>query len=137
MKRLLFLPLLLAACVQPAGPNSETFVLPLDNVGIDQNSANVLEVAPSVGRTEALTIKVSVALGGCDAFETFRSGRSADRLELTPIGRRQLDVPCTAIYGTRWVEFSDAASPTRSSPFTVVVRRANGADLERTVTVTP
>jgi hypothetical protein len=111
--------------------------MPLDNVGTGQSAANVLEIAPSVKRTEALTINVSVALGGCDAFETFRNNRSADRLELTPIGRRQLDVPCTAIYGTRWVKFSDAASPDRSSSFTVVVHRANGADLERTVIVTP
>ena len=107
------------------------------NLGNVQDSTNVLEV-PAVVRTgDELRIRVSVGFGGCEEFKYLESRRTADRLELTPIGSRQLNVACTAIYGTKWVEFVDVAAPARSSLFTVTVRRGNGADLERNVSINP
>ena len=133
MKKLLIAILLaLAGCA--AAPNTENFVMNLGNV---QDSTNVLEV-PAVVRTgDELRIRVSVGFGGCEEFKYLESRRTADRLELTPIGSRQLNVACTAIYGTKWVEFVDVAAPARSSLFTVTVRRGNGADLERNVSINP
>ena len=133
MKKLL-IPLLLALAGCATAPNTENFVMNSGNV---QDSTNVLEV-PAVVRTgDELRVRISVGFGGCEEFKYLESKRTADRLELTPIGSRQLNVACTAIYGTKWVDFVDAAAPARSSQFTVTVRRGNGANLERTVAVTP
>jgi hypothetical protein len=122
----------LASCT--SAPSTETYVMSLGNV---QDSTNVLEVPVIVRTGDELKIRVSVGFGGCEEFKFLESRRTADTLELTPIGSRQLNVACTAIYGTKWVDFTDAASPARSSLFRVIVHRGNGADLERTVAVTP
>jgi hypothetical protein len=130
---LILVGLMLAGCT-PSAPRTETYMMSLGNV---QDSTNVLEVPSTVNASDAITIRVSVAGGGCDVFSKFESKRSNDTLELTPIGSRQLDVACTAIYSTKWEAFSDAAIPVRSNPFKVIVHRANGTDLERSVSITP
>jgi hypothetical protein len=134
MKKVLMFVVLLASCSAP-GTRSETYVMPLDNV--QQGAKNVLEVPVILRVGDELKVRVSVAFGGCETFQNFESKRTADRLELTPIGSRQLDVACTTIYGTKWVDFTDAAAPARSSLFTVSVRRGNGANVEQVVAVTP
>jgi hypothetical protein len=134
MKRVL-IPVLLFLAACSTSPSSETFVMTLDNIQPPgQGTPNVLEVPTSVIAGEILNIRVSVAGGGCSSFDHFESKRTADQLELTPIGSRLLNVACTAEYSTRWVEFSDAAS-SRSNPFKVIVHRGNGADLERSITI--
>ena len=133
MKKLL-IPVLLALASCTTSPSTENYVMDSGNV---QDSTNVLEIPSSIKTGDELKIRVSVGFGGCEEFSKFESKRSADKLELTPIGSRQLNVACTAIYGTKWVDFVDAAAPARSSQFTVTVRRGNGANLERTVAVTP
>jgi hypothetical protein len=135
VKRLLSFILLLAmGCT---GPNSETFVMGLDNITPPEPAVkNVLEVPESLKASDGLKIRVSVAGGGCIRFSHFETKRTDARLEVTPIGSRPLNATCTADYRTWWVEYLDAATP-RSNPFTVIVHRANGADLERSVTVTP
>ena len=142
MKRVLIpaLPILigliLASCT--ASPSNETFVMTLDNIQpTGQGAPNVLEVPTSLKASEILKIRVSVAGGGCSGFDHFESNRTAERLELTPIGSRLLNVACTAEYSTRWVEFSDAASASRSNPFTVIVHHSKTPDLERSVSITP
>jgi hypothetical protein len=133
MKKLL-IPLLFALAGCTSAPNTETFVMSLGNV---QDSTNVLEVPVIVRTGDELKIRLSVGFGGCEEYKYLESRRTADTLELTPIGSRQLNVACTAIYGTKWVDFTDAATPARSSLFRVIVHRGNGADLERIVAVTP
>ena len=142
MKRVLIpaLPILvglvLASC--SVSPSSETFVMTLDNVQPPgQGTPNVLEVPGSVKAGEILKIRVSVAGGGCISFSQFESKRTAERLELTPIGSRLLNVACTTEYSTRWVEFLDTASTPRANPFTVIVHHSKTPDLERSVTITP
>jgi hypothetical protein len=142
MKRVLILTpsilvgLILASCT--ASPSSETFVMTLDNIQPPgQGTPNVLEVPTSVKTNEIFKIRVSVAGGGCSGFDHFESKRTAERLELTPIGIRLLNVACTAEYSTRWVEFSDAPTTPRSNPFTVIVHHSRTPDLERSVTITP
>jgi Fe-S cluster assembly iron-binding protein IscA len=136
MKRLLFPLFFLAAC--STGPSSETFIMTLDNLQPPgQGTPNVLEVSESIKVGELLKIRVSVAGGGCSGFDHFESKRTAERLELTPIGSRLLNVACTAEYSTRWADFSDDASALRSNPFTVIIHHAKTPDLERSVTITP
>jgi hypothetical protein len=136
MKRVL-IPVLLFLAACSASSSSETFVMTLDNIQPPgQSKPNVLEVPISINAGEILNIRVSVAGGGCSGFDHFESKRTADQLELTPIGSRLLNVACTAEYSTRWVEFSDAATP-RSNPFTVIVHHSKTPDLERSVSITP
>jgi hypothetical protein len=130
----LLIPMLLALAGCTSAPNTESFIM---NTSIAQDSTNVLEVPVIVRTGDELKIRLSVGFGGCEEFKMLESRRTADTLELTPIGSRQLNVACTAIYGTKWVDFVDAAAPSRSSLFRVIVHRGNGADLERTVAVTP
>jgi hypothetical protein len=130
---LILIGLMLAGCA-PSAPSTETYVMSLGNV---QDSTNVLEVPVIVRTGDELRIRVSVGFGGCEEYKYLESRRTADTLELTPIGSRQLNVACTAIYSAKWVDFTDAAAPARSSLFRVIVHRGNGADLERTVAVTP
>jgi hypothetical protein len=136
MKKALMFFMLLASCSTP-GTRSETFVMSLDNVQPPPANTNVLEVPARIKTGDELRVRISVAFGGCEAFKNFESKRTTNTLELTPIGNRQLDVACTAIYGTQWVEFADAPTSPRSNPFTVIVHRANGADLGRSVSITP
>jgi hypothetical protein len=131
-KRLIPMLFALAGCT--SAPNTESFIM---NTNIAQDSTNVLEVPVIVRTGDELKIRLSVGFGGCEEFKMLESRRTADTLELTPIGSRQLNVACIAIYGTNWVDFTDAATPARSSLFRVIVHRGNGADLERTVAVTP
>ncbi len=134
MKMLLpFMVVLLVAC-----SNTKTFVMSLDNVEFSESGIkNILEVPTSVKAGEAIKIRVSVAGGGCIRFSKFETKRTAERLELTPIGSTPLNVSCTADYRTWWVDYLDAASTARSNPFTVIIHRANGADLERSVSINP
>ena len=137
MKELL-IPVLLALASCSVQPSTETFVMSLNNVEFPvADPPKVLEVPSSIKAGDALTIRVSVAFGGCEQFSKFESKRTNDKLELTPIGSRQLNVACIEIYGTKWVEFVDVATPARSSLFTVTVRHGNGTDLERTVSINP
>jgi hypothetical protein len=133
MKKLL-IPMILALAGCTPAANTESFIM---NSSVAQDSTNVLEVPVIVRTGDELKIRLSVGFGGCEEFNFLESRRTADKLELTPIGSRQLNVACTAIYGTKWVDFTDAAAPARSSLFRVIVHRGNGADLERTVAVTP
>jgi hypothetical protein len=130
----LLIPMLLALAGCTPAANTENFVM---NSSIPQDSTDVLEVPVIVRTGNELRIRLSVGFGGCEEYKYLESRRTADRLELTPIGSRQLNVACTAIYGTKWVDFTDAAAPARSSLFRVIVHRGNGTDLERTVAVTP
>jgi hypothetical protein len=137
MKRVL-IPVLLILASCSISPSSETFVMTLDNLQPPgQGTPNVLELTTSVKASEILIIRVSVAGGGCSGFDHFESKRTAERLELTPIGRRLLNVACTAEYGTSWVEFSDVPTMPRSNPFTVIVHHSKTPDLERSVGITP
>lgn len=129
---LILVGLMLAGCA-PSAPSTETYVMSLGNV---QDSTNVLDVPGSVKAGDALKIRVSVGFGGCEEFNKFESKRTNDTLELKPIGLRQLNVACTAIYSAKWVDFVDAGLP-RTNPFKVIVRSGNGADLERPVTINP
>jgi hypothetical protein len=133
MKKLL-IPTLLALIGCTPAADTESYVM---NSGNLPDSTNVLEVPAIVRTGDELKIRVSVGFGGCEKFQYLESRRAADKLELTPIGNRQLNVPCTANYASKWVDFVDAATPARSSLFRVIVHRGNGADLERTVAVTP
>jgi hypothetical protein len=137
MKRIL-IPILLFLAACSTSPSTETFIMSLGNVGFPgSDPPNVLEVPNSIKAGEAIKIRVSVAGGGCISFSKFESKRTAERLELTPIGISPLNVNCTADYRTWWVDYLDEASTARSNPFTVIVHQANGADLERSVTITP
>jgi hypothetical protein len=137
MKKLL-IPMLLALAGCTSAPNTESFVMSLGNVSFPvSDPPNVLEVPSSIKTGETIKIRVSVAGGGCISFSKFETKRMAERLELTPIGSSPLNVNCTADYRTWWVEYLDTASTARSNPFTVIVHRANGADLERSVNITP
>jgi hypothetical protein len=124
--------LMLAGCA-PSEPITETYLMNLDVI---PSSTSVIEVPGSVKAGEPFKVRVSVGFGGCEEFSKFDSKRTNDILELKPVGLRQVNVPCTAIYGTKWVEFEDPALP-RTNPFKVIVRRGNGADLEGSVSVTP
>jgi hypothetical protein len=119
--------------------SSENFIMNLDNIEFPQPAVkNVLEVPASVMANETIKVRISVALSsGCEQFDSFETKRSNIQLEVTPIGRRPLNVACTGLYGTQWVEFLDVATVPRSNPFKVIVHRANGADLERSVSITP
>ncbi len=134
MKRLLpFMVVLLVAC-----SNTKTFVMSLDNVEFSESGIErVLEVPTSVKAGEAIKIRVSVASGGCGGFDHFDTNRTPDRLELTPIGIEQIGAICLAVYNTKWVGFFDSPTSPRSNPFKVIVHRSNGADLERSITITP
>lgn len=137
MKRIL-IPILLFLAACSTSPSTETFVMTLDNIQPPgQGTPNVLEVPSSIKAGEAIKIRISVAGGGCISFSKFESKRTAERLELTPIGSRPLNAACTTEYSTRWVEFSDAPSAPRSNPFTVIVHHSKTPDLERSVTITP
>ena len=129
--------LILASCA--ASPTSENFVMRLDNVEFPQPVVkNLLEVPSSVTANETIKVRLSVALGGgCEQFGRFETKRSNTQLEVTPIGTRQLNLACTEIYGTKWVEFLDSAITPRSSPFKVIIHSANGPDLERSVSIRP
>ena len=133
MKKLL-IPMLLALAGCATSPNTENYVMDSGNV---QDSTNVLEIPAVVKTGDELKIRVSVGFGGCEQFSKFESKRTNNKLELTPIGSRQLNVACTDIYGTKWVEFVDVAAPARSNVFKVIIHRGNGADLERTVSINP
>jgi hypothetical protein len=130
----LLIPLLLALAGCTTAANTESFIM---NSGNLQDSTNVLEVPVIVRTGDELKIRVSIGFGGCEEFKYLESRRAADKLELTPIGSRQLNVACTANYGSKWVDFVDAAAPTRSNLFRVIVHRGNGANLEQVVAVTP
>jgi hypothetical protein len=137
MKRVLIPALLipvamLAACA-PSAPVTETYLMNLDTI---PNSTNLIEVPSSIKAEAAMKVRVSVSFGGCEEFSKFDSKRTNDQLELKPIGIRQLNVPCPAIAKMKLVEFEDSGLP-RSNPFKVIVRRGNGTDLEKSVTVTP
>ena len=124
--------LMLAGCT-PAEPITETYLMSLSTVA---GSTNLLEVPTSVKAGDPFKVRVSLGFGGCEAFSKFDSKRTNDTLELKPIGIRQVNVPCPAIYGTKWEEFEDPGLP-RTNPFKVIVRSGNNPDLERSVTVTP
>ena len=134
MKMLLpFMVVLLLAC-----SNTKTFVMSLDNVEFPvSDPPKVLEVPERIKAGETIKIRVSVAGGGCISFSKFETKRTAERLELTPIGSTPLNVSCTADYRTWWVEYLDEASTARSNPFKVIIHRGNGTDLERSVSITP
>jgi hypothetical protein len=137
MKRIL-IPILLFLAACGTNPSTETFVMSLNNVEFPgSDPPKVLEVPESIKAGDTIKIRISVAGGGCISFSKFESKRTAERLELTPIGSTPLNVSCTADYRTWWVEYLDEASTARSNLFTVVIHRANGADLERSVTITP
>jgi Fe-S cluster assembly iron-binding protein IscA len=128
-----FVMLLLVAC-----SNTKSFVMSLDNVEFSESGIkNVLEVPTSIKAGDTFKVRVSVASGGCGGFDHFESTRTPQRLEVTPIGIEQTGAICPAVYSTSWVEFEDAASTARSNPFTVVIHRANGANLEKAVTINP
>jgi hypothetical protein len=133
MKQLL-IPLLLALTGCTTATNTESFIM---NSGDLQDSTNVLEVPVIVRTGDELKIRIFIGFGGCEEFKYLESRRATDKLELTPIGNRQLNVACTAIYGTKWVDFVDAATPARSSRFKVILHRGNGVDLEQIVAVMP
>jgi hypothetical protein len=137
MKKVL-VPILLFLAACSASPSTESFIMSLDNIEFPvSDPPKVLEVPPGIQAGETIKIRVSVAGGGCISFSKFETKRTAERLELTPIGSTPLNVSCTADYRTWWVEYLDEASAARSNPFTVIVHRANGADLERNITITP
>jgi hypothetical protein len=101
MKKML-IPILFALAGCTSAPNTESFIMNSSNT---QDSTNVLEVPVIVRTGDELKIRVSVGFGGCEEYKYLESRRTADTLELTPIGSRQLNVACTAIYGTKWVDF--------------------------------
>ena len=136
MKHLvLLLGLLLTAC--PNGLVSQTFTMPLGVVcNPVADCTPPLEVPANVGGSETLKVRMSVVTSsGCQGFERFDIKREAAKLEITPVGRELLNAPCTLQAGSQWVEYTDAPTMPRSSPFVVIVRQPTGPDFTREVTI--
>ena len=123
----------------PQAPQSRPFTMSLGTFGppCQPNENCTLDVPASVGSAAPLKVRLSVVTSsGCQSFDRFDSKRSASQLEITAIGK-ETDGPCTQVAGAQWVEYTDPATPARTSPFSVIVRQPSGPDFERQVTVTP
>ncbi|TSA87833.1 hypothetical protein FNU79_00845 [Deinococcus detaillensis] len=115
LKRMfLFMTLGLSACqTKPSEASSPPVALEVLDV----------KLPDSVGASEALTVTVSVADGGCYHFTNFEAKqRSASRLAFSVQGRPLAgSVGCPPVTGRVAEVYTDPGTPARTNPFEVFV----------------
>jgi hypothetical protein len=121
-------------------PIEETFVFSLTEVNTF-DGLKIFDVPKNVGRQAVLKVQIWWQSGNCETgFLRWDVKRDSSHLELTPIGiRRPLppNTACTLSIATVQTEYADQPDIERSNPFTVILHRANGPDIVRSVLVTP